>query len=658
MKRTKPIIFMMVALILSPVVQGQGPDLPKIAPKKESEQLAPDKPPSGTHELTAPDVEAFLDGIVPLQLLQNDIAGATISVVKDGKLLFAKGYGYADVATKKPVSPDETLFRPGSVSKLFTWTAVMQMAEQGKLDLDRDVNEYLDFKIPEKYGQPITLKNIMTHTPGFEEQIKDLFVTDAGSLNLGEYLKTHTPERIFPPGTTPAYSNYATALAGYIVERVSGQPFNEYIETNIFKPLGMTHSTFVQPLPPSLAPHMSNGYQLASDAPKPFEVVNAFPAGSLSSTANDMSRFMIAHLKEGQLDGARILRPETVRLMHSRLFALDDAVNAMAYGFYEESRNGRRIIGHGGDTQYFHSDLHLILDAGIGFFISYNSAGKGSDSLRTLLWEALLDRYLPYTPPPSTASSSAAEDAKAAGGTYMLSRRSETSFLKTATLLGEFTVVPSDDGVIEVAELTGPNGKPKRWRAVAPMTFLEDNGQDKLVFKPDQNGQMMMVLPYPFFVGQRVGLFENNSLLLPVLIISLLIMILTLLLWPVAWFVRRHYGHKLELTPTERRLRLAVRIVFALDIIFIAAMTGLVMYGLTNIEIFSDRGNKWFYLIQVIGILGAIGTLVVLYNAIKAWANKRSSIWYRLQATVLVLACLGFIWFALAGNLLRFSSTY
>jgi hypothetical protein len=190
------------------------------------------------------------------------------------------------------------------------------------------------------------------------------------------------------------------------------------------------------------------------------------------------------------------------------------------------------------------------------------------------------------------------------------------------------------------------------------MTFLEENGQDKLVFKPDQNGQMMMVLPYPFFVGQRVGLFENNSLLLPVLIISLLIMILTLVLWPVAWFVRRHYGHKLELTPTERRLRLAVRIVFALNIFFIAAMTGLVLYGLTNLEVFSDRGNTWFHIIQVIGILGAIGTLVVLYNAIKAWVNKRSSIWHRLQATILVLACLGFIWFALAGNLLRFSSTY
>ncbi len=197
---------------------------------------------AGSHELTAQDVEAFLDGIVPLQLEHDDIAGATISIVKDGKLLLAKGYGYADIEKKKPVSAEETLFRPGSVSKLFTWTAVMQLVEQGKLDLDRDVNTYLDFKIPDAFGRPITLKNLLTHTPGFEEAIKDLFAVGSESPDLGKYLKTHIPKRIYPPGTVPAYSNYGAALAGYIVERVSGRPFNDYIEESIFKPLG--HDSF------------------------------------------------------------------------------------------------------------------------------------------------------------------------------------------------------------------------------------------------------------------------------------------------------------------------------------------------------------------------------------------------------------------------------
>src|SRR5678816_1315807 len=112
--------------------------------------------------MTAADLEAFLDGLVPQQIKHDDIAGVTISVVKDGKLLFAKGYGYADVEKKKPVSAEDTLFRPGSISKLFTWTAIMQLYEQGKLDLDRDINDYLDYKIPDAFGKPITLKNVMT----------------------------------------------------------------------------------------------------------------------------------------------------------------------------------------------------------------------------------------------------------------------------------------------------------------------------------------------------------------------------------------------------------------------------------------------------------------------------------------------------------------
>ena len=648
-----------IALVFALSVMGQAPNEPAAIQGNTSSPPPAQPSPKATHEMNASDVEAFLDGLVPLQLGRNDIAGATVSVVKDGKLLFAKGYGYADVQSKKPVSPQETLFRPGSISKLFTWTAIMQLFEQGKLDLDRDINEYLDFKIPDAFGKPITLKNIMTHTPGFEEQIKDLFDTGTSSPNLGQYLKTHVPGRIYPPGTVPAYSNYATAIAGYIVERVSGRPFEQYVAENILQPLKMAHSTFAQQLPSQLAPLMSSGYRLGSDSAGPFEVVNPFPAGSLSSTAEDMAQFMIAHLQNGQFGDVRILKPETARLMHSRLFALDDAANAMCYGFYEESRNGHRIIGHGGDTIYFHSDLHLVLDQNVGFFVSYNSAGNSSglgDSPRINLWEAFLDRYYPYTAS-RTSSATAKDDAKAVSGTYVLSRRSDNSFLKTASLLGQFTVSATSDGDIEVPQLTGPNGKPKHWQGVGPMTFVERNGQDKLIFKPDQNGQMQMILPYPFFVGQRIGTLQNGKLLLIVLIASLVFMLLTLLLWPVAWFVRRHYGRKLELTSKERLLRILSRLVFAVDIIFIVAFFGLVTYGLTHLEIFSSRGTVWFRIVQLVGVLGVAGTLVVLANAVVTWMGKRS-LWVKVGTTLMLLAGVGVLWFIYAGNLLRFSSNY
>ena len=648
---------LLIGLTFQFLVLGQAPSVPTLSQSAPEENITETKA-AGPAAMTAADVEAFLEGVVPLQLAREDIAGATISVVKDGTVLFTKGYGYADVKEKKPVSPEQTLFRPGSISKLFTWTAVMQMHEQGKLDLDRDVNEYLDFKIPEAFGKPITLKDIMTHTPGFDEQIKDIFSFEGESPNLGEFLRTHIPDRVNPPGTVPSYSNYGTALAGYIVERVSGQPFNDYIYEHILKPLNMTHSTFAQPLPPDLAPHMSSGYQLASDEAQKFEIVGPYPAGSMSSSALDMAQFMLAHLQDGRLGDAQILKPETAKLMHSRLFALDPDANAMAYGFYEETRNGHRIIGHGGDTVYFHSDLHLIPDAGVGFFVSYNSAGRGQVSNRSILWEAFLDRYFPYTPPSVPLPDNAKDEAQAAAGTYLVSRRSEASFFKVLSVIGEATVSTSEDGVIQVDSLPGTNGKPKRWQAIGGMKFREVDGQDLLIFKPDASGRMQLILQYPFMIFQRVGVWQNKSILLPVFIVSVIVMLLALILWPVGWFVRRHYGGTIELTTIEWWLRLVVRLIFAVNVVFLIAMVAFVAYAATHIEFLSDRGNAWLRIIQILGVVGSLGVLVMIFNAVHAWISSRYRIWGKLQATIFAVASLGLLWFLLAGNLLSFTSNF
>ncbi len=351
------------------VLDGQIPN--RELPLKPSPPSAPAT--AGKHELTAEDLGAFLDGFVPLQLHRENIAGAVVLVVKDGKVLYEQGYGYADVGKKTPVSPSGTLFRPGSVSKLFTWTAVMQLIERGKINLDENVNSYLDFQIPDAFAKPITMRDLMTHTAGFEESVKDLIIQPGtGMPSLREYLVTHMPKRVYALGTTPAYSNYGATLAGYIVQRLSGLPFDEYVEANIFVPLGMMHSTFRQPLPDALQPMMSDGYALASDKAKQFEMISVGPAGSSSVSAEDISRFMLAHLQQGQYQGARILSPATAALMHSAQFAAHPLLPHMCLGFYEETRNGHRIIGHGGDTQWFHSDLHLMQDENLGFFVAYD----------------------------------------------------------------------------------------------------------------------------------------------------------------------------------------------------------------------------------------------------------------------------------------------
>ena len=640
----------------APVTKKTSAEHPEPAPVA-GVTSAPFTPHAAAHELTGEDVEAFLDGMMPSQLERENVAGAVIAVVKDGHVIFAKGYGYSDMEKRKPVSPDATLFRPGSISKLFTWTSVMQLVEQGKLDLDKDVSQYLDFPIPPAFGKPITLRDILTHTSGFEETARDLFVADAQHLfPLDQYLKNHMPERIFPPFVVPAYSNYATTLAGYIVQRVSGEPFEQYVAEHIYAPLEMKRTTFVQPLPADLLPLMSNGYRKASGKAQPFEFVEAFPAGSVSTTALDMCNFMIAHLQDGRFGDKQILRPETAKLMHSRLFDADDRLNGMAHGFYEETRNGHRIIGHGGDTELFHSDLHLILDSNVGFFVSYNSAGKGEVSSRTILFEKFLDRYFPYTPPPAGKVDDPKADAAAVAGLYKASRRSDSSFVHLLTLVGETKVFPNDDGTLSVADLKAPSGEPKKFEEIQPFLYREVHGQDLVGFKKDSSGNWQFQMDYPFFIFQRVGFFEGKLFNFGILIFGLAVVLLTVLLWPVGAMIRKHYGRPLELNPDERRQRLLARLVCLL---FLAVCIGWVAaISLTDSITALNSLPPWIIIFGLLGVVCAIGTIFVVLNAIRSWGTSGRWIWAKLHDVVLALACLSLVWFLFTWKLLSFRTNF
>ena len=634
---------------------GQKPSSTEAS--RTAAQASPPAPAEAS--LTAADVGAFLDGVVPAELAREDIAGAVVVVVKDGRILFGRGYGFADVEKRTPVTVDDTLFRPGSTSKLFTWTAVMQQVEQGKLDLDRDVNAYLDFKVPEAFGKPITLRDIMTHTPGYEDYVKELFVTDPKKIQpLGAHLASHQPKRIFPPGTTPAYSNYATALAGYIVERVSGKSFAEYVEEFIFGPLGMKHATFRQPLPKDLEPLMSKGYKLGSGKPQPFECVIPTPAGALSASGGAMARFMMAHLQDGRLDAAQILKPETARLMHARQRGLSPDMNAMCLGFYEESRNGHRVISHGGDTQWFHSDLHLGPDAGLGFFVSYNSAGKGEVSARSMLWESFLDRYFPYSPPAAASAAASDADIKAVAGSYLSSRRSETTFLRLLYLLSEMQVSAGPNRTIVIDAFKGFNGQPMRFEPVGPMAFREAHGQTRIEFRKDDAGRLEVVTPYPFFAFTRATGLRSRGLLLPAAIVSVVLLLLTLLLWPIGALVRRHYGRRLELPGGERRLRLWTRLVCALDVVLLGGYAGIVIGGLSKIDLFSGPLDPWLRVMQAVAALALVGVIVALANAFRAWASRARGVWSKIGETLVLAACVGVGWLVLTGGLLHVGGTY
>ena len=620
---------------------------------------APAAAPRG-EELTEADLSVFLDGFMPQQIEKADIAGAVVSVVKDGKVLFEKGYGYSDVEKNTPVSPQDTLFRPGSISKTFTWTAVMQQVEQGKLNLDADVNQYLDFRIPETFGKPTTLRDIMTHRSGLEETIKDLFVGEEKDLTpIAKYLPSHLPAQIFAPGTVPAYSNYATTVAAYMVQRVSGQDFYDYVDEHFFKPLNMTRATFRQPLPKSLEPFMSKGYDLGSGKPKHFEWVEVAPAGSLSASAESMAHWMIMHLQNGRYGDAQILKPETAMEMHARQEGWPAGMNAMCLGFYEQNMNGHRVISHGGDTELFHSDLFLVLDANVGLFVAYNSAGRPEHGdARGDLYIKFMDRYFPSAPANEATLATAKQDAQSVVGSYKSSRRFETNILSLTTMLGEAKVLADPkDNTIYVEAFKKENGQPRHFREIAPMLFQSVDGPEKVAFVRDSRGHRTVYLDFPFIVLQEVGgTLDKQAFNYLVIGLGIGVVALTVLCWPVSAILRKHYRQSLMLDPTARKWRRWAKIACIVDIIYLIGFAWIFSL-LEKLELGSNGGWK-IHLLQVIGVLGGIGALLTIIAAVKSWADPLQWVWYKIWNALLAIGCVGFFWFLVHWHLLNFSLHY
>lgn len=507
--------------------------------------LATPEPHSATHPLEQHDLDAWLDGYVPFALRRGDVAGAVVVVVKDGRILTKRGYGYADVAAQRPADPDKTLFRPGSVSKLMTWTAVMQQVEEGRLDLDRDINAYLDFKIPAFEGQPITMRQLMTHTPGFEEAFDNLIVTDPEvAPSIEAYVKHHVPARIYAPGKIPAYSNYGAALAGYIVQRVSGVAFADYVDRRIFAPLGMDSSSFHQPLPERFRADLANGYERASGQAHAYEIAVG-PAGNAAVTAVDMARFMIAHLQDGQYDQHRILRADTARLMHGTQASLiSPAVGRMALGFFAWERNGHRILGHEGDTFMFHSALQLYPDDNVGIFLSTNSIGvdAGARALREGLADGFTDRYFGEAAAPATSGHfSAKDDLRTMSGSFDSSSRPAETFLSILDLALQARIEDDGEGHLVASSIVGLDGQAKHFEEIAPFVWREIGGKTVLAAKVD-NGHVTAWgegTQSPAFVFLPTPAWRDATWLSPAFAAALAILALTAVAWPVdAWFKR------------------------------------------------------------------------------------------------------------------------
>ncbi|MGW0506639.1 serine hydrolase domain-containing protein [Micromonospora sp. NPDC003241] len=618
--------------------------------------------PADPAALNAADVDAWLDGLLPAALQRTGIPGATVAVVRDGEILTARGYGHADTGSGTsqpvPVDPDRHLFRVGSVAKLVTAVAVLQLVQGGDLDLDADVDEYLDFTVPRRYDEPVTLRHLLTHTAGFEERVAGLIGSDGNSPDLRAVLATDPPEQIYRPGTTPAYSNYSNALAGYVVERVSGTPFEEYVDRNVLARAGMASSTFAQPLPQALADRVAKGYDAAGVA-GPFEIVGTVPAGALSAPATDMARFMSALTGETVGEGP-LLDPPTRELMQrpaldaTSLGTLADGPR-MTLGLFDESRNGRRILGHGGDTKYFHSHLQIYPQERAGIFVSLNGGGRGgfdSHELRQAVVNGFADRYFPATSdqPTRVDAETSAAHAAAAVGTYADSRRIDSNFLTTIGLVGRTTVSVADHNRLLFEP--GPlSATPTLYEEVAPWVWREVGGQRTIAMRATDD-RVTAISYDSAFTLLPVEPARATAVVVPVLSVSVLVLVLTVLSWPFGALVRRVLGRPRR-DRAGRTARVLSRVAVAGALLALTgwAVSVVTVMGLQDV---STASLRTIQALQLIGLLGVLPAGLRLVDDV-----RRRVGWHRVAASALVLLALaGTGWFAVEFMLLAPNISY
>ncbi|MEM7097722.1 MAG: serine hydrolase domain-containing protein [Pseudomonadota bacterium] len=587
--------------------------------------------------LDAVHVQQFFDAAFSLQQQEHKIVGAVISVVYQGEVLFKGGYGFADLEARKHADPDDSLFRIASISKPFVWTAIMQLAEQGRLSLDDPVDQYLDFELPATYEEPIRIWHLLTHTPGFEEMGTGSTTREAEDLKpLGEYLAARMPARVRPPGQQASYSNYGTDIAGFIIEKVTGQSWSDYVEQHVLGPLNMNSTNTQIIMEERLKARHAKGYKFEGGnyVASNYEYFGGLPAGHISTTADDMTRFMLAYLNDGALGEGRILTPETARQMQEPLFAPHNKISPMLHGFYRADRQGLKIYGHGGDVNQFHSNLSLYPDLDLGVFISFNS-DPGS-AARSRLIAGFVDHFFggDFLPAPPEAAN---VDLEPYAGTYLSLRRNHSTFEKLTMLVAGVEVSASD------SELVVSGGSITRWIALGDDVFRDKYADRYLVFTRDDDGQIShMIINGALGTMDRARGVDSPGFVQILLGIVFVISVLVVVAYtkPTA----RDVNHSLP------RLHVALAWLFCLLV--------LGLYGHLGASLAGDPGDFTYgvptpaHISLILMALNALLGVAVLVFALRHWINAEGALIQRTFYSLAGLAALLNLWIAYYFNIL------
>ncbi|URN03748.1 beta-lactamase family protein [Actinomadura madurae] len=589
------------------------------------------------------DIARLIDGLVPAQLAENKIPGAAVVVVKDGAQVFAKGYGVADVASRRPVDPASTAFFLGSTTKLFTATAVMQLVRAGRLSLDQDVNRYLTtFKIENTYpGRPVTLRHLLTYTAGFDEHTLGLAERDPNDVvSLGRSVEEWQPERVRPPGTRVAYDNYGIALAGFLVEAASKQPFADYVREHVLSPVGMSGTSVALPHPAAFAARLAKGYRPSGTG---FTAERGqygpwTPSGTgPAATPADMGRFMIAQLGDDPaLGGAAVTRP-----LRSRQYTQIDPMPGMGFTFEERPRNGHPRYYKDGDVPGFHNVLALMPEQRAGVYVVYNGDGANGDAnwLAQRVANAVTDHYAPAAraQPVAAPATKAPGDATRYSGTYRANRTSNSDLTRFNSLIVNIKVSAGKDGTLTTTGVSpDPAKKTQHWNQVRQGLFIEKGGQDRLAF----DGETLVASANPAESYQRLAWYDEPSLHLTLLIGGAFAFIIAFFAFPVLALVRglRHRpAHPLPARLTRAQAWLAA----ALTTVFLVAMALAMSDGNALMEAVV-LGSPHLTVLPYIATASFVAALPLPVALVGAWWKN----WWRLPGriafTLLVLLSVPF----------------
>jgi CubicO group peptidase (beta-lactamase class C family) len=599
----------------------------------------------------------YLDSLIIPKLAGINIAGCGIIVVKDTSILFSKGYGFSDAENRIPVYPDRTLFRTASVCKVVTGTSLMKLKEESLIDFNADINSYLNkFEIPRKFGKPITISNLLTHTPGFDDgYIGKSVHSKEESETLGEFLKEYLPARVMPPGEIYTYSNIGIALSAFVLEEITGVDFEEWSREKIFLPLEMNSSSFT--LQSFQKDNLSKGYVIMEGMRHEFQFdhLKDYPAGQMLTTLNEFGNFMIMQLNEGRFKGRQILSPESIREMQSTQFTHHPKLHgSIGYTFGIGEAFGMKLLGHDGGYAGIETRMWLFPEIKLGLYIAVNTSGSG---MLNEIAGPFMDRFFPYSELepavnyPLNDLPSFDKDVDRFTGKYRFTRYSRNSITKIGVLLGfigdEMPVWAKNEGMLMMYD---HNGDERRMIQIEPLLFQSIDDDYYMAFREDESGAITHVFTsgttalektpcYHTITFQRHLFFSLTSIFLIVMIAGLIIMI-----------VQRKKDKDLTLL----RLSVTVSAVFLAYLLIFGLAMFLVMSPVEMSIGFAYGFTWYFYLIQLIPFAAILFLILFLYRlTVKIIASSigKLGITFSLLFT---LVCALNIWFMIYWKVLGF----